>query len=205
MRKLTMIRPALVLLASFTVLTGFAYPAALTAVAGILFRDQSRGSVVVRDGRPLGSALVGQACSDPRYFWGRPSATAPTPYDGRASSGSNQGPTNPALLDAVRSRVAALRTADPANGALVPVDLVTASGSGLDPHVSPAGALYQVGRVAAARGLDARLVRALVERHVERPLLGSFGAPRVNVLALNLALDELSRQGVHWQGRGAHP
>lgn len=201
-----MIRAALALLATLTVLTGVAYPAALIAVAGILFREQSRGSVVLRDGEPIGAALVGQPFSDPRYFWGRPSATGPVPYDGRASTGSNQGPTSPALADAVRSRLAALRAADPSAGVPVPVDLVTASGSGLDPHLSPAGALYQVGRVALARGLPLEAVRALVERHVERPLLGVFGAPRVNVLALNLALDGLSQQGVHSGPiTGAHP
>lgn len=194
---LAMIRPAAVLLASFTVLTGLAYPAALTALARLAFPEQSRGSVLVRGGRPVGSALVGQPFADPRYFWGRPSATARAPYDGRASAGSNLGPTNPALAEAVRSRVAALRAADPRNEAPVPVDLVTASGSGLDPHLSPAGALYQVGRVAAARGLPPEAVRALVLRHVEPPLLGLFGAARVNVLALNLALDGLSGEGVH--------
>lgn len=201
-----MIRAALALLATLTVVTGVAYPAALMAVAGILFREQSRGSVVLRDGEPIGSALVGQPFSDPGYFWGRPSATTPVPYDGRASTGSNQGPTSPALSDAVRSRLAALRAADPSAGAPVPVDLVTASGSGLDPHLSPAGALYQAGRVALARGLPLEAVRALVVRHVERPLLGVFGAPRVNVLALNLALDGLSQQGVHSEPiTGAHP
>ncbi len=192
-----MIRPALVLLASFTVLTGLVYPTALNAIAAVAFRGQSRGSVVMRGARPVGSALVGQPFVDPRYFWGRPSATSRGPYEGRASAGSNLGPTNPALAEAVRSRVAALRAADPQHEALVPVDLVTASGSGLDPHLSPAGALYQVGRIAAARGLPPEALRSLVLRHVEQPLLGLFGAARVNVLALNLALDGLSEEGVH--------
>lgn len=198
-----MIRPALVLLASLTVLTGLVYPAALTAVARVAFPGQSRGSVVMHGAHPIGSALVGQPFADPRHFWGRPSATVPVPYDGRASAGSNLGPTNPALAEAVRSRVAALRAADPRNEALVPVDLVTASGSGLDPHLSPAGALYQVGRIAAARGRPPEELRSLVLRHVEPPLLGLFGAPRVNVLALNLALDGRSEEGLHAEDTAA--
>jgi K+-transporting ATPase ATPase C chain len=203
-----MIRPSLVLLAALTVLTGLAYPAAVAGVAGVLFRAQARGSVVLRDGRPAGSARVGQPFGDPRYFWGRPSATAPVPYDGRASGGSNLGPANPALADAVRARVAALRGADPGAVGPVPVDLVTASGSGLDPDVSPAGALYQVARVASARGLPREAVRALVEDRVEPPLLGVFGAPRVNVLGLNLTLDELSHRGLDAEreaARGPRP
>lgn len=203
-----MIRPALVLLASFTVLTGLVYPAALTAVAGVLFREQARGSVVVRAGRPIGSALIGQPFADPRYFSSRPSATAPAAYDGRASAGSNQGPTSPALAEAVRARVAAVRTSDPRSGTPVPVDLVTASASGLDPHLSPAGAFFQVNRIAAARGLPPAEIRALVLAHVDPPLLGLFGAPRVNVLALNLGLDGLSEERLHSEdtaARGARP
>jgi K+-transporting ATPase ATPase C chain len=188
-----MLRPALVLLAAFTALTGIAYPAAVTAVARAIFPRQAGGSVVVHRGAPAGSALVGQPFSDPRFFWGRPSATAPVPYEGRASSGSNLGPSNPALHDAVKARIAALREADPADDAPVPVDLVTASGSGLDPHVSPAAALHQVPRVARARGLAPGRVRALVEERIERPTLGILGAPRVNVLELNLALDAIAR------------
>lgn len=188
-----MLRPALVLLAAFTLLTGLVYPAAVTGVGRLLLPRQAGGSIVVHRGAPAGSAVIGQPFSDPRWFWGRPSATAPVPYDGRSSAGSNLGPTNPALLDAVKARVAALRAADPANDAPVPVDLVTASGSGLDPHVSPAAALYQVQRVARARGLPPDRVRALVEQRIEQPPLGLLGAPRVNVLALNLALDDLSR------------
>jgi K+-transporting ATPase ATPase C chain len=193
------------MLAAFTALTGLAYPGALAAVAAVAFPAQSRGSVIVRGARPIGSALIGQPFADPRYFRGRPSAAA---YDGRASGGSNLGPTNPALAETVRSRVAALRAADPQGEALVPVDLVTASGSGLDPHLSPAGALFQVNRIAAARALPPDAVRSLVLGHVEQPLLGLFGAPRVNVLALNLALDGLSKEGVHpesTESRGPRP
>jgi K+-transporting ATPase ATPase C chain len=186
------LRPALVLLAAFTVLTGIAYPAAVTGVARLLFPRQAAGSVVVHRGAPAGSALVGQPFSDPRWFWGRPSATSPVPYEARASAGSNLGPSNPALHGAVAARIAALRAADPGNRAPVPVDLVTSSGSGLDPHVSPAAALYQVGRVARARGLPPERVRALVEGRIERPALGILGAPRVNVLELNLALDAIA-------------
>jgi len=185
------LRSTLVLLAAFTLLLGGAYPAAVTVVAQALFPGRANGSVLRADGRAAGSELVGQPFADPRVFWGRPSATAPVPYDGRASSGSNLGPSSPALADAVRARIAALRAADPGNAAPVPVDLVTASGSGLDPHESPAAALWQVPRVARARGLPEERVRSLVEAHVEPPLLGLFGAPRVNVLALNLALDGL--------------
>jgi potassium-transporting ATPase KdpC subunit len=185
------IRATAVLLAAFTVLLGGVYPAAVTGLAQLLFPGAATGSVV-RDGdHPAGSALVGQPFSSPACFWGRPSARAPAPYEGRGSGGSNLGPSSPALAAAVRARVEALRAADPGNGALVPVDLVTASGSGLDPHVSPAAALYQVPRIARVRGLPPDRLRALVEAHVERPLLGLFGAPRVNVLALNLALDGL--------------
>lgn len=203
-----MVRPALVMLAAFTALTGLAYPGALAAVAAVAFPTQSRGSVIVRGDRPIGSALIGQPFADPGYFRGRPSATAAAPYDGRASGGSNLGPTSPALAEAVRSRVAALRAEDPQGEALAPVDLVTASGSGLDPHLSPAGALYQVARIAAVRGLPTDALRSLVLRHVEPPLLGLFGAPRVNVVALNLALDGLSERGVHSEdtsSRGTRP
>ncbi len=189
-----MLRPALVLLLAFTLLLGGAYPAAVTLAARALFPREAAGSVL-RDGRgeALGSALVGQPFSDARFFWGRPSATGPVPYDGRASGGSNQGPSSPALAEAVRARVARLRASDPGNDAAIPVDLVTASGSGLDPHVSPAAALWQVPRVARARGLSEDRVRALVLSRVEPPFLGLFGAPRVNVLALNLALDAIPR------------
>jgi K+-transporting ATPase ATPase C chain len=198
-----MLRPAVALVAAFTLLTGLAYPALLTAAAQLLFPFQANGSVLSRAARPAGSALIGQSFRDPRYFWGRPSSTAPVPYDGRGSAASNLGPSNPALAEAVRGRVAALRAADPGNDDPVPVDLVTASASGLDPHLSPAAALYQVRRVAAARALPAAAVRALVERHVEPPLLGLFGAPRVNVLALDRALDALDAPGVDAGGAEA--
>jgi len=191
----SLMRSALVLLATLSVLTGLAYPALVTGVAQALFFEQANGSLI-RDGdRVLGSALIGQPFSDPRHFWGRPSATAPTAYNAAASSGSNQGPSNPALHDAVRGRVEALRAADPSNDAPVPVDLVTASGSGLDPHISPAGALYQVGRVARARALPEAEVRRMVEARIERRWLGLIGEPRVNVLLVNLDLDRTSAGG----------
>lgn len=185
------LRPALVLLALFLAVTGLVYTGAVTALAQALFPRQAGGSLVVEGGRPVGSALIGQPFAGPGWFWGRPSATAGVPYDARASNASNLGPTNPALEDAVRARVAALRAADPENRAPIPVDLVTASASGLDPHLSAAGALWQVGRVARARGLPPERVRRLVEERVERPALGLLGSPRVNVLELNLALDRL--------------
>jgi len=189
---LSQIRPALVALALFTALTGLAYPAAVTGVARVAFRQASSGMLVERGGRVVGSDLVGQPFTDPAYFWSRPSATGPFPYNAASSSGSNQGPTNPAFVEAVTGRVKALRDADPGNDAPVPVDLVTASGSGLDPHISPAAAIYQVARIARVRGLPKDRVRYLVDEHTEGRTLGIMGAPRVNVLRLNLALDELA-------------
>ena len=185
------LRPALVLFLVLTLLTGVAYPLLVTGVAQSLFPAQAAGSLVLRDGKPVGSGLIGQNFSDPQHFWGRPSATGPMPYNASASSGSNQGPLNPALVDAVKSRVEALRAADPGNTAQVPVDLVTASASGLDPHISPAAARYQVARVAKARDISAEKVQSLVEQQTEIPLLGVLGEPRVHVLKLNLALDGL--------------
>lgn len=176
---------------ALTVLTGLAYPLVVTGLARILFPDQASGSLIVRQGRPVGSALIGQPFSDPKYFWGRPSATTPYPYNAGLSSGSNLGPTSPALVALVKARIETLRAADPENRAPVPVDLVTSSASGLDPDISPAGAFYQVGRVARARHLPGDRVRELVERHVKGRTFGLLGEPRVNVLELNLALDEL--------------
>jgi K+-transporting ATPase ATPase C chain len=184
------LRPAIVTLALFTLLTGMLYPLAVTGLAQVLFPRQANGSLIERNGQVIGSELIGQAFDDPRYFWGRPSATAPFPYNAAASSGSNLGPTNPALVDAVKSRIEALRKADPGNTAPIPVDLVTASGSGLDPHISVAAALYQVPRVARQRGLSEEQVRALVDKYTEGRQFGFLGEPRVNVLMLNLAIDE---------------
>lgn len=185
------LRPALVLLAVLTVLTGVVYPLAVTGIAQLLFPRAAAGSLVLRGGHALGSALIGQSFSDPGHFWSRPSATTPQPYNGTGSTGSNLGPLNPALLDAVKARIATLRTADPGNSAPVPVDLVTASASGLDPHISVAAAQYQAARVARARSLPEARVRALIDAHAEGRLLGVIGEPRVNVLELNLALDSL--------------
>jgi potassium-transporting ATPase KdpC subunit len=182
------IRPALTMLVMLTLLTGVLYPLAVTALAQLFFSDEANGSLLIQDGNVIGSKLIGQSFDKPEYFWGRPSATAPFPYNAAASGGSNLGPTNPALIDAVKIRVAALRTADPGNESPVPVDLVTASASGLDPHISPAAALYQVKRVARARHLEEHDVRALMMQHLERRQFGLLGEPRVNILELNLAL-----------------
>jgi K+-transporting ATPase ATPase C chain len=188
------IKPAMLMLLFFTVLTGIAYPLAVTAIAQIVFPSQANGSLMGSDKQPLGSELIGQAFSRPEYFWGRPSATSPASYNGGASGGSNQGPTNPALIDAVQARIKALRDADPSHSEAVPVDLVTASASGLDPHISPAAAAYQISRVALARHMSPDRVRELVERYTEPRQWGVLGEPRVNVLKLNLALDQRLEQ-----------
>ncbi|MCR5868575.1 MAG: potassium-transporting ATPase subunit KdpC [Aquincola tertiaricarbonis] len=189
-----LLRPALVLFLVLSLVTGIVYPLAVTGVAQAAFPAQAAGSLVQRDGRVVGAALVGQHFTDPAQFWGRPSATAPQPYNGGASGGSNLGPLNPALREAVQARIAALRAADPGNTQPVPVDLVTASASGLDPHISPAAAGYQAPRVARLRGVPLAQVQALVQAHTQGRVLGFLGEPRVNVLALNLALDELARR-----------
>lgn len=190
---LSNLRPALVMIVLMTILLGGAYPAAITAIASLVFPWQAGGSLIEKDGKTLGSALIGQPFADAGHFWSRPSATGPFPYNAAASSGSNQGPLNPALTDAVAARVQALRDADPGNISPVPADLVTASGSGLDPHISPAAAEYQVARVARARNLDPTQVRALVNEFTEGRQLGFLGEPRVNVLRLNIQLDSMAR------------
>src|SRR6059036_2019440 len=186
---LAQVRPAVMVLALLTLVTGVAYPLVVTGIAQAVFPRQAQGSLIVKDGHVVGSRLIGQPFDDPKYFWSRPSATSPFGDNAGSSSGSNLSPTNPDLVKAVQGRVNALRAADPATTAPVPVDLVTASGSGLDPHISPAAALYQVPRVAKARGLAPHAVRQLVDRHTEGRFLGLLGEPRINVLALNLALD----------------
>lgn len=184
-------KPALLMLIIMTVITGVVYPLVVTGIAQVAFPRQANGSLIQRDGKPVGSELIGQPFGDPKYFWSRPSATSPYPYNAASSSGSNQGPLNPALTEAVAARIKALRDADPGNTAPVPADLVTASGSGLDPHFSPAAAEYQVARVAKARGIDPTSVRSLVAESIEKRQLGFLGEPRINVLKLNLALDSL--------------
>jgi len=191
-----MLRNAAMLLLLMTVITGIAYPLLVTGLAQAVFPVQANGSLLAKDGKPIGSALIGQPFTASKYFWGRPSATAPQAYNGSASNGSNLGPTNPALADAVRQRIAALQAADPGNTAPIPVDLVTASGSGLDPEISPAAAQYQLARVARARGLPLAEVQALVARCTRGRQLGVLGEPRVNVLELNLALDALPEHHV---------
>jgi len=186
------LRPVLVFLGGFTLLTGVIYPLLVTAVAQTLFPHQANGSLIEQDGLILGSELIGQPFDDPAYFWGRPSLTQPSPYNAAASAGSNIAPSNPALAERVAARIEALAAADPTNRQPIPVDLVTASGSGLDPHISLAAAEYQIARVAVMRGLDTAVVRRLVTEHTEGRTLGVLGEPRVNVLRLNLALDALT-------------
>jgi potassium-transporting ATPase KdpC subunit len=183
------IKPAIIILALLTLITGVIYPLAITVIAQVAFPAQANGNLIMKDGQPIGSSLIGQSFDDPKYFWGRLSATGPFPYNAGASSGSNYGPLNPALLEMVQGRIDALKAADPDNVQSIPVDLVTASGSGLDPHISPAAAEYQVARVARVRGLDVSIVRQLVAQHTEGRDLAVLGEPRVNVLELNLALD----------------
>ncbi len=183
------LRPALVLFGALTLIVGVLFPLAVTGIGQVAFANKVAGSLVMRDGQAVGSTLIGQSFSSPQYFWGRPSATGPMPNNAAGSSGSNQGPLNPALTEAVKGRMAALRVADPANTAAVPVDLVTASASGLDPEITLAGAHYQAGRVAAARRLPRTRVDALIKEHTVGQFLSLFGEARVNVLSLNLALD----------------
>ena len=186
-----LLRQSLSMLLAMSVITGLAYPLLVTGLAAALFPTQATGSLVMREGRPTGSALIGQSFTDPGYFWGRPSATSPMANNAVASGGSNLGPSNPALADAVKQRIAALRAADPGNHAPIPVDLVTASGSGLDPEISPAAAQYQLARVARVRGLAQARVESLIREHTSSRQFGVLGEPRVNVLLLNLALDGL--------------
>ena len=185
------IRPALMAILIFTLLAGVIYPLVVTGVAQLVFPHQANGSLIVNNGQVAGSSLIGQQFDDPKYFWGRLSATGPFPYNAAASSGSNLGPSNPALLDAVKARIAALKAADPTNTQPIPVDLVTASGSGLDPNISVAAALYQVPRVARDRGMSEAAVTALVNQYTQGRTFGFLGEPRVNVLELNLALDAI--------------
>jgi K+-transporting ATPase ATPase C chain len=187
----SLFRPAIVLLLVLTVITGVVYPLVVTGIAQVAFPTQAAGSLLVRDGKPVGSSLIGQSFSDPKHFWSRPSATAPQPYNGLASGGSNLGPLNPALTDGIRSRMDALRAVDPTNRSPIPVDLVTASASGLDPDISLAAAYYQAPRVARERGLQPQAVLALIAAHARGRWLGILGEPRVNVLDLNLALDAM--------------
>lgn len=185
-----LLRPAISLFLLLTLVTGIIYPLCITGISQLLFPEQANGSLITEQGQVLGSHLIGQAVSDPRYFWGRPSATSPTPYNATASGGSNLGPLNPALLSAVQNRITALRALEPNdNTQMIPVDLVTTSASGLDPHISPAAAAYQVTRIARLRQVPVATVQALVDQHTENRQWGILGQPRVNVLRLNLALD----------------
>jgi len=185
------LRPAIISILLFTVLTGFIYPGVITGIAQVIFPQKANGSLIVKDDQVVGSQLIGQQFDDPRYFWGRLSATSPYAYNAASSSGSNLGPTNSALVEEVKARIDALRAADPNNNDPIPVDLVTSSGSGLDPDISVAAAYYQVPRVVKARGLTEDVVRTLVDQHIQGRQLGVLGEPRVNVLELNLALDAI--------------
>lgn len=187
----TTLRPVLVLFVALTVITGIIYPAIVTVIGQAAFSHQANGSFIEKDGKTVGSEIIGQQFDAPHYFWGRLSATTPNPYNAQSSGGSNLGPTNPALADEVKGRLAALHDADPSNTAPVPVDLVTSSGSGLDPDISPAAAVYQAARVAKARGLSRQQINGLIAQNTSGRQLGVFGEARVNVLKLNLALDQL--------------
>ena len=189
----TLLKQAVVVFLGLTIVTGVVYPVVMTVVAQVVFPHQANGSLIERDGKVVGSALIGQQFDDPKYFWSRPSATGPTAYNAAASTGSNLGPTNPAQLDAVRGRVEVLRKADPDQTGSVPIDLVTASGSGLDPEITPAAAEYQVARAAKARGVSVETLRSLVAQHTAGRQLGVLGEPRVNVLELNLAMDKSNK------------
>jgi len=191
---LTMVRNAVMSLILFTLLTGIIYPLAVTGLAQTIFPHQANGSMITKNGKAVGSELLGQQFDDPKYFWGRLSATTPYPYNGGSSAGSNLGPNNPDLMKAVKQRIQALRTSDPGNEARIPVDLVTSSGSGLDPHISPAAAAFQVQRIANLRGIEAAKISALVTANIEERKFGILGEPVVNVLKLNLALDELGQK-----------
>jgi K+-transporting ATPase ATPase C chain len=190
-----LIRNSLMMLLLMTLITGVLYPLAATGLAQVIFPGQANGSLIEKNGKPVGSALIGQSFTDAKYFWGRPSATSPNPNNAASSSGSNTGPTNPALIDAIKQRIDALHAVDPGNKAPVPVDLITASGSGLDPDISPAAAQYQLARVAQARKLSVSQVQALVDQSTSGRTLGILGEPRVNVLKLNLALDSSQHGG----------
>ncbi|KHK55315.1 potassium-transporting ATPase subunit C [Ralstonia sp. A12] len=187
----SLLRAALVIFVGLSLITGVLYPVVVTGIGKAVFPAQAGGSIIERNGKPVGSSLIGQNFDTPQYFWGRISATSPNPYNAQASGGSNLGPSNPALTEQAKARIAALKEADPTNTAPIPADLVTASGSGLDPHISPAAAAYQVERVARARHLPVEMVRKLVDENTKGPMLGLFGEPVVNVLELNLALDDL--------------
>jgi K+-transporting ATPase ATPase C chain len=190
-----LIRNSLMMLLLMTLITGVLYPLAATGLAQVIFPGQANGSLIEKNGKPVGSALIGQSFTDAKYFWGRPSATSPNPNNAASSSGSNTGPTNPALIDAIKQRIDALHAVDPGNKAPVPVDLITASGSGLDPDISPAAAQYQLARVAQARKLSVSQVQAMVDQSTSGRTLGILGEPRVNVLKLNLALDSSQHGG----------
>lgn len=186
------LRIAISILILLTIITGIAYPCLITGIAQLLFHHEANGSLILQNGKIVGSSLIGQQFDGPKYLWPRPSATSPTPYNASSSSGSNLGPSNPALLDTIKSRIAALRSADPSNKRPIPIDLVTSSGSGLDPHISLAGAYYQISRIAKERGFSEKAVVAIIHRNTERRLFGAIGEPVVNVLKVNLDLDLLS-------------